>query len=365
MGAVTGKGMNMELLRDAFAGKRVFVTGHTGFKGSWLAFILAEAGAEVMGYALPPAGGPSHFELLQLSHRIAHVEGDIRDGAALDSAMMAFRPEFVFHLAAQALVKESYTDPVTTFDTNMMGSVRVLDAVRRTESVRSLVYVTSDKCYANAEWVWGYRETDRLGGRDPYSASKAAAEIVFSAYTSSYLSSRPDLGAASARAGNVIGGGDWAADRIVPDCVRAAADDGVIQLRNPEATRPWQHVLEPLSGYLLLAVRLRQQPQEFAGAWNFGPSSSEVRTVREVATTVIEGLGRGRVEIVGTPPTLHEANLLQLNCDKAHQCLDWHPRWNVDKSLEETAEWYRGMQSGADPTALTRTQVVEYFGDNA
>lgn len=364
MGSVIHPPMDLAALCEEFSGKRVFITGHTGFKGSWLAFILAEAGADVMGYSLPPVEGPSHFELLRLARRIAHVEGDIRDGAALNSAMAAFQPEFVFHLAAQALVKTSYADPVGTFDTNVMGSVRVLDAVRHADSVRSLVYITSDKCYENAEWVWGYREIDRLGGRDPYSASKAAAEIVFSAYASSYLSNRPELGAATARAGNVIGGGDWAADRIVPDCVRAATQDGAIQLRHPDATRPWQHVLEPLSGYLLLAARLSHDPERFAGAWNFGPSSSEVRTVHQVATAVMGHLGRGRVELLDVPTKLHEANLLQLNCDKAHQCLGWHSRWNVDKALAETAEWYRATQGGAEPAVLTRMQIADYFGDN-
>jgi CDP-glucose 4,6-dehydratase len=354
--------MSMASLRDAFAGKRVFLTGHTGFKGSWLAFILAEAGAEVMGYALRPADGPNHFDLLQLSRRMMHVEGDIRDGAALSAAMGGFRPEFVLHLAAQALVSVSYADPVTTFETNVMGSVHVLEAIRQTDSVRSFVYVTSDKCYENVEWVWGYREVDRLGGRDPYSASKAAAEIVFSAYTSSYLSNRPELGAATTRAGNVIGGGDWATDRVVPDCVRAAAKDGTIELRHPAATRPWQHVLEPLSGYLLLAVRLRQSPQEFAGAWNFGPQSSEVRTVHEVAVAVMRHLGRGRVAIADAPPELHEANLLQLNCDKARAYLGWYPRWHVDEAIEVTAEWYRTVAEGAAAAAITRSQIIDYFG---
>ncbi len=353
--------MDMTALRHAFSGRRVFITGHTGFKGSWLAFILAEVGAEVMGYALPSVAGPSHFELLQLPQRIRHVEGDIRDGAALTSAMSEFEPEFVLHLAAQALVNASYADPVTTFDTNVMGSVNLLEAVRKTESVRSLVYITSDKCYENAEWVWGYREIDRLGGHDPYSASKAAAEIVFSAYASSYLSKRPELGAATTRAGNVIGGGDWAADRILPDCVRASAVGGTIQLRRPDATRPWQHVLEPLSGYLLLAAQLRQAPQKYAGAWNFGPPSSEVRTVREVAETVMKHLGSGRVEILGTPPELHEANLLQLNCDKAHQYLGWYPRWNVDTALRTTAQWYGATRDGAAADAVTRGQIVDYF----
>jgi CDP-glucose 4,6-dehydratase len=365
MGAVMKPQMDMGALRAAFSGKRVFLTGHTGFKGSWLAFILAEVGAEVMGYALPPAEGASHFALLGLSSRISHVEGDIRDRDSLVAALTGFQPEFVMHLAAQALVNASYADPASTFDTNVMGSVNLLEAVRATGSVRSLVYVTSDKCYENVEWVWGYREIDRLGGHDPYSASKAAAEIVFSAYSSSFLSKRPELGAATTRAGNVIGGGDWAADRIVPDCVRASAEGGAIQLRRPQATRPWQHVLEPLSGYLLLAARLREAPEKHAGAWNFGPPSSEVRTVHEVATTVMTLLGRGRVEILGTPPSLHEANLLQLNCDKAHQVLGWYPRWHVEETLRHTAGWYRAARDGRPAAEITREQIVEYFGGGA
>jgi CDP-glucose 4,6-dehydratase len=362
MGAMTDTPMDLQAIKAAFGGKRVFLTGHTGFKGSWLAFILAEAGAEVMGYALPPLGGPSHFTLLRLATRLRHTEGDIRDRDALCRAMESFQPEFVFHLAAQALVKASYRDPVATFDTNVMGSVNLLEAVRRNASVRSLVYVTSDKCYENVEWVWGYREVDRLGGHDPYSASKAAAELVYAAYARSFFADRTDLGAATARAGNVIGGGDWAEDRIVPDCIRASALNGAIQLRRPSATRPWQHVLEPLSGYLLLAARLREAPQQFAGAWNFGPPSSEVRTVHNVASAVMAHLGHGTVEIVGTPPALHEANLLQLNCDKAHQLLPWYPRWPVDKALNATAEWYRATRDGTDAVTMSRTQIADYFG---
>lgn len=353
--------LTMRHIRDAFAGRRVFVTGHTGFKGSWLAFVLHEAGAEVMGFALPPEQAQNHFAMIGLPDRITHEEGDIRDSEAILSAIQSFQPEYVFHLAAQALVNTSYADPVRTFDTNVMGSVNVLQAVRSTPSVRSLVFITSDKCYENHEWVWGYREIDRLGGHDPYSASKAAAELVFASYASSFLSKRPELGAATTRAGNVIGGGDWSADRIVPDCVRAAAADGAIELRRPNATRPWQHVLEPLSGYLLLAIRLREAPQQYAGSWNFGPSSAEVRTVHEVATTVMEHLGRGRVQVSGTPAKLHEANLLQLNCDKAHQCLGWYPRWHVERALAMTAGWYRQTSEGAIPSEVTRAQINDYF----
>ena len=238
-----------------------------------------------------------------------------------------------------------------------MGSVHVLEAVRHCDSVRSLVYITSDKCYENVEWVWGYRENDRLGGHDPYSASKAAAEIVFSAYARSYFSSRPGLGAATARAGNVIGGGDWAADRIVPDCVRAAEQHRRVQLRNPHSTRPWQHVLEPISGYLLLAAQLRSEPAEYGGSWNFGPSSADVRTVEDVANTIARALGRDPAEADSPAHRHHEARLLQLNCDKAHQLLGWQPRWGADKALSATAEWYQAIRDGADAGAVTRAQM--------
>jgi len=356
--------MGAMIMRQAlrsFAGKRVLVTGHTGFKGSWLAFLLKELGAEVTGCALPPEPGPSHFELLQLERHITHVVLDIRDGPALRAAFESFQPEYVFHLAAQALVRRSYHDPVTTFATNVLGSINVLEAVRQCPSVRSLVYVTSDKCYENVEWIWGYRENDRLGGRDPYSASKAAAELVFSAYNRSYFSSRPELGAATARAGNVIGGGDWAADRVVPDCVRAAERNQPVRLRNPRATRPWQHVLEPISGYFLLASRLRDDPARYGGSWNFGPSDSEVRTVEEVANAICLALGRPPAETDGAPASQHEAQLLQLNCDKAHRLLGWHARWSPDKALAATAEWYKTVLGGCDAQAVTRAQMREYF----
>jgi CDP-glucose 4,6-dehydratase len=345
----------------SFSGKRVLVTGHTGFKGSWLAFLLAEAGARVTGYALPPEPGRSHFALLGLERRIHHVVGDVRDGASLADVVRVSRPEYVFHLAAQALVKVSYADPTGTFSTNVMGSVHLLDAVRACDAVRSLVYITSDKCYENVEWLWGYRENDRLGGRDPYSASKAAAELVFAAYASSYFSSRSGLGAATARAGNVIGGGDWAKDRVVPDCVRAAEAGHAIQLRHPTATRPWQHVLEPLSGYLLLAAGLRSDPAAYAGSWNFGPSIADPRTVLDVAKVISTRLGGLPPEVVGSPAAQHEAMLLQLNCDKAHQYLGWRPRWIVDKTLDATAEWYRTVLAGGDAEAATRSQVRDYF----
>jgi CDP-glucose 4,6-dehydratase len=345
----------------AFSGRRVFVTGHTGFKGTWLTFLLKELGAEVMGYALAPEPGPSHFEMLRLNEGIRHVVGDVRDRENLLESLQTFQPEYVFHLAAQALVRKSYDDPVDTFSTNVMGSIHLLDAVRQCQSVRSLVYITSDKCYENVEWIWGYRENDRLGGHDPYSASKGAAEIVFSAYARSYLDCREGLGAATARAGNVIGGGDWAADRIVPDCIRAVEKNLPILLRNPAATRPWQHVLEPISGYLLLAANLHAKPKIFSGSWNFGPSSSEVRTVLQVVDAIFKELGKGTVELGKAREDQHEAMLLQLNCDKAHQYLGWQPRWHVDESLVATGRWYLEVIDGGNVESITRSQLREYF----
>lgn len=357
------KTIDMQQALQSFSGKRVFVTGHTGFKGSWLAFLLYELGADVMGFALPPGTPDSHFQLLSLDKKIRHVVGDVCDASALSGAMQSFQPEYVIHMAAQALVKKSYAQPADTIQTNIMGSAHLLDAVRDCDSVRSLVYITSDKCYENLEWVWGYRENDQLGGRDPYSASKGAAELIFSAYARSYFATRKDLGAASVRAGNVIGGGDWAEDRIVPDCVRAAMKGRAISLRNPKATRPWQHVLEPLSGYLLLAAQLHSYPQQAGGAWNFGPSTGEVRTVSEVAHAIIDHLGSGSVEMDHSGGHQHEANLLQLNCDKAHQLLGWHPRWHVEKTLTATAEWYKSWLDGKNMEPITRDQIRDYFSE--
>lgn len=353
--------MSTHFLSSSFAGKKIFITGHTGFKGSWLAFLLHELGADVMGFALPPATPVNHFDLLKLDGKIRHVVGDIRDAALVSDTLQEFQPEFVFHLAAQALVRPSYDDPVSTFSTNVLGSVNLLEAVRHCESVRSLVYITSDKCYENVEWIWGYRENDQLGGRDPYSASKAAAEIAFSSYARSFFEQRALLGAASVRAGNVIGGGDWAVDRIIPDCIRAIEADIPVRLRNPGATRPWQHVLEPLSGYLLLAARLYENPKHWGGAWNFGPSTHEVRTVKNVAEVIVSHIGKGRVEVMESQTQVHEARLLQLNCDKAHQLLGWHPRWRVEKTLVATALWYKAVMNGGNAEEITRAQVHDFF----
>ena len=351
----------MKKILNSFKGKRVFITGHTGFKGSWLAFLLHEIGADVMGFALPPVTKKNHFELIKLDKKIKHIVGDIRDRKHLSNTMQSFKPEYVFHLAAQALVRPSYDDPAATFETNVIGSVNLLEAVRHCDSIRSLVYITSDKCYENVEWLWGYRENDQLGGRDPYSASKAAAEIAYSSYTRSFFDKRTLLGTASARAGNVIGGGDWAIDRIIPDCIRSIDTDQPILLRNPDATRPWQHVLEPIAGYLLLAGKLYQDPKRWGGSWNFGPSTHEVRTVKTVAEAIISHIGKGNIEVVKNQNQVHEARLLQLNCDKAHQLLNWYPRWHVEKTLEITALWYKTIMEGGDAELITRTQIHEFF----
>lgn len=353
--------LTIQQLKKAFSGKKVLITGHTGFKGSWLAFILSDIGADVMGLALSPATDVNHFDLLNLAGKIKHIVGDVRDAALVEKTVKEFEPEYVFHLAAQALVRPSYEDPVTTFSTNVIGSVNLLEAVRQCGSVRSLVYITSDKCYENVEWIWGYRENDQLGGRDPYSASKAAAELAFSTYSRSFFEQRPMLGAATTRAGNVIGGGDWAVDRIIPDCIRAIQAGEPVRLRNPGATRPWQHVLEPLAGYLLLATRLYQEPKKWGGAWNFGPSTNEVRTVKDVADVIVGHIGEGCVEIVESQTHVHEARLLQLNCDKAHHLLGWYPRWHVEKTLEATALWYKTIMNGGDAEVITRSQINEFF----
>jgi len=344
-----------------FKGKRVLVTGSTGFNGSWLSLWLHDLGAEVRGYALPPRHAEDLFHLLGLERLIWQTYGDVRDLGALQRCFDDFQPEFVFHLAAQALVRRSFAEPKLTFETNAGGSVNLLEAVRASASVRSLVYITSDKCYRNKEWVWGYREDDELGGSDPYSASKAAAEIVFSCYLDFFFRQRTDLGAASVRAGNVIGGGDASEDRIVPDCVRALRSGRPIVLRSPAATRPWQYVLEPLSGYLTVAAKLSENPQKYAGAWNFGPSAESVHTVKELAERLVSCWGSGEVVAPAGPGAPHEAWLLHLNCEKAMHLLGWRPRWDFDRAIEEVVRWHKQVDSGRPAAEVTRSQIADYM----
>ncbi len=346
-----------------FRGKRVLITGHTGFKGSWLTLLLQMLGAEVMGYALPLEYEGGHFDRLGLKNKIRHVIGDVRDVDLLRSEVTAFQPEIVFHLAAQALVRASYLDPKTTFDINVGGGVNVLDIVRTCDSVRALVFVTSDKCYENLEWIWGYRECDVMGGHDPYSASKGAAELIFSAYLRSFFLNRQNFGAASARAGNVIGGGDWAADRIVPDCLRAVQVGKPIVIRSPLATRPWQHVLEPISGYLKLAARLFEYGSEYSGSWNFGPQVGDARTVIDVVTQLASKFENASVVVDEPLNKPHEAHLLQLNSDKARQLLQWDTRWDFEQTMDATGDWYRDVLfHGKSVEKVSHAQISQYYG---
>jgi len=344
-----------------FKNKRVLITGDTGFKGSWLALWLNELGANVCGYALPPEGEYAHFKLLNLGNEITHIDGNILDVKKLDKIFQDFQPEIVFHLAAQSLVRLSYDEPKLTFETNVVGSVNVLESIRKTSSVKSLIYVTSDKCYKNNEWIWGYRENDELGGHDPYSASKAAAEIVFSSYLNSFYSKNTSIGVASVRAGNVIGGGDWALDRIIPDCIRSIKDEKKIEIRSPQSTRPWQHVLEPLSGYMLLAKKLYESPNLYTGSWNFGPGVTSIKTVKELVERVIDILGKGSISIGKVDGNKHEAGLLHLNCDKANHQLGWIPLWNFEQTIQMTIEWYKNYLNGVNPKQLSLDNIYQFM----
>jgi CDP-glucose 4,6-dehydratase len=323
-------------------GKRVFVTGHTGFKGAWLTAWLVEMGAEVHGYALKPDQERTCFDSCGLETRMASTLGDIRDATALARALRDASPDVVFHLAAQSLVRRSYRDPVGTFATNVMGTVHLLESVRQIPAVRAVVIVTSDKCYENREWVWGYREDEPMGGHDPYSASKGCAELVTAAYRRSFFEpNRSGVGVASARAGNVIGGGDWAVDRVVPDAVRSLERSEPVVLRNPDAVRPWQHVLEPVAGYLMLAERLFGEPAQWSGAWNFGPREEDAVTVATLTDKLVKQWGRGSWRVASGRDGPHEARYLKLDCSKARQVLGWRPRLTLDESVELTVAWYR------------------------
>ena len=336
-----------------YRGRRVLLTGDTGFKGSWLALWLTELGADVLGLALAPP--PDTLGMaVRVSGAVRHTTLDICDYKHVALAVGDFRPEVVFHLAAQAIVRTSYEEPRETFETNVGGTINILEAVRTTECVGALVCVTSDKCYVNKEWVWGYRENDELGGRDPYSASKAAAELAFAAYSESFFSRRTGLGAATVRAGNVIGGGDASRDRIVPDCMQAFIQGRAVVLRNPGACRPWQHVLEPLGGYLRLGEALARAPRRFTGAWNFGPPLSSVWTVQQIAERLRQEWGGGDIELAPEADAPHEAEVLALSSDKAHRLLGWSPQWPIERGIHETVRWFRAVHEGADAVDVTR-----------
>ena len=346
---------------NIYSGKRVLVTGHTGFKGSWLTLWLKKLGAEVAGYALPPPTTPSHYELI--APDINSVNGCILDPEKLDRVFIDFSPEMVFHLAAQPLVRLSYARPKETFETNVIGTVNVLDACRRCSSVRAIVNITSDKCYENREWVWGYRENDAMGGYDPYSASKGCAELVASSYRNSFFNPseydrKHHTLLASCRAGNVIGGGDWAADRLIPDIMKAAAQGKTVEIRNPHAIRPWQHVLEPLSGYLQLGQKLLEGRPEFSGAWNFGPDDAEVISVHDVVESMKLAWSAGNYSVPGRPEQPHEAGLLKLDCSKAATFLKWHGVWDSAATFARTAGWYRDFY---EKNAILSDKDIELY----
>ena len=351
--------------RAFWRGRRVFVTGHTGFKGGWLSLWLQQLGAHVTGFALAPPTNPSLFEVARVGTGMEDVRGDLRDLEALSGAMRAAEPEIVFHLAAQSLVRESYVSPVETYSTNVLGTVHVLEAVRRTPSVRACVVLTSDKCYENREWVWAYREGEPLGGKDPYSSSKACAELVTAAYRDSFFvkvsGTASDAKVASALAGNVIGGGDWATDRLIPDLVRALSRDAVPELRYPDALRPWQHVLDATQGYLLIAERLTMGGAGFDEAWNFGPYEQDVRPVRWIADYLLRAWsGKAGTWAIQNATNLHEATYLKLDSAKARARLGWQPVMRLEEALDSIVAWHRAHGANQDMRATTLTQLEDY-----
>lgn len=347
------------MFNNIYQGKRVFLTGHTGFKGSWLALWLTKLGAEVCGYSLAPNTEPSMFNELGIENKIAKsVIGDILDDAALEKTMQDFQPEIVFHLAAQPLVRLSYAEPVLTYKTNVIGTLNVLEAARKCQSVKAFVNITTDKCYENKEINRGYREDEPMGGHDMYSSSKGCVEIMSSSFRRSFL--QEGYAMATARAGNVIGGGDWALDRLIPDCVKFINAGQKIEIRNPVAVRPWQHVLEPLSGYLLLGQKLLEHGLHYADGFNFGPNEDSVLKVAEVAQKVTEFYGRGEV-VVHKRDDLHEANLLMLNIEKAEKVLGWTPTYTANQAIEKTVEWYRHFYAkDTDMYKFTINQIENY-----
>lgn len=354
----------METLVNPWSGRRVFLTGHTGFKGSWLALWLSKLGAKVRGYARDPVTEPNMFTLATVGQHVEDVRGDVADAVTLGRAMSDFAPDVVFHLAAQPLVRRSYADPVGTYITNVLGTVNVLDAVRRIPSVRAVACITTDKCYENREWIWPYREADPLGGFDPYSSSKACAEIVTAAYRSSFfpVDRIPEhhVGLATARAGNVIGGGDWSEDRLIPDLIMGFRSGESVRIRRPKSIRPWQHVLEPLWGYILLAEHLLTENIASASAFNFGPNDDDTWTVERIANHLASAWGKSAAWIRDPETGAHEAGILRLDSSKARTQLGWHPQLTTEASLAWTVAWYREWDNGEDMQEFTLRQIEEY-----
>lgn len=354
----------MVMGRSFWRGKRVFLTGHTGFKGSWLSLWLDDMGAEVIGFSKDVPTKPSLFEVANVAARVKDLRGDIRDTCSVAAAMAEARPDIVIHMAAQSLVRPSYAEPAETISSNVLGTAHVLDAVRLTDSVRVAIVVTSDKCYDNREWVWGYRECDAMGGYDPYSASKGCAELVTAAYRNSYFNTAHHqlhrVGLASVRAGNVIGGGDWAEDRLVPDILRAFEATRPVVIRNPHAIRPWQHVLEPISGYLELAEKLWEEGPPFAEGWNFGPDTEDAKPVSWVVEKMVSAWGSGASWKLDDTDHPHEASWLKLDCSKANALLGWKPRWTLGQALERVVEWHRAWLADQDMQKYSVSQILDF-----
>ena len=355
---------SLEMTPQFWLGKKVFLTGHTGFKGSWLSLWLQELGANVTGYALKSPTDPSLYELANVALGMNSITGDIRDRGALAAALNKSQPDIVIHMAAQSLVRESYLDPVLTYETNVMGTVNLLDAIRNCSSVRAVVNVTTDKCYENKEWLWGYRENEALGGYDPYSNSKACAELVTAAYRSSFFNDKDfdehGVALASVRAGNVIGGGDWAKDRLIPDILKAFSSNHSAAIRYPNAIRPWQHVLAPLHGYLLLTEKLFDEGPKYAEGWNFGPSESDAKPVAWIANNLVEMWGNGATWHAEDLVHPHEANYLKLDTSKARARLNWEPHLTLDEALKLIVEWTKGYRNGANVREITTSQIKRY-----
>jgi CDP-glucose 4,6-dehydratase len=345
--------------------RRILITGHTGFKGSWLCLLLSQLEADVYGYALEPPTNPSLFKEAKIDELITSHIGDIRDLENLQKVMEQIQPEIVIHMAAQPLVRESYKIPVETYSVNVMGTVNLLEACRNTPSVKAIVNVTTDKCYENREWHWGYRENEPMGGYDPYSNSKGCSELVTSAYRNSYFNpkdyAKHGVSLASARAGNVIGGGDWADDRLIPDFIRAISKGEKVKIRSPYAIRPWQHVLEPLTGYLTLAAKLFTEGTAYATGWNFGPDDSDARNVEWITRTICEYWDEKASFEIDTNPQPHEANYLKLDCSKAKAELAWVPKWNIETTLKSIVDWNKDYLSGKNMREVTILQINQYF----
>lgn len=353
------------MYNDAYKGKTVLVTGHTGFKGSWLSIWLTMMGAKVVGYSLDPSSDKGNFMACHLhEHLYADVRGDVRDLDALDATIKEHRPEIIFHLAAQALVRTAYAQPKLTYETNLMGSLNVLEAVRANDCVKTVIMITSDKCYQNVEQIWGYKETDRMGGYDPYSSSKGCAELMISSYRDSYFNpqdyAKHGKAIASVRAGNVIGGGDWSDNRLIPDCIRCIEAGKDVEIRNPIATRPWEHVLEPLSGYLKVGQKLMEDPVKYATCFNFGPHISANKTVYEVVSHLVKYYGKGKIVDASDPNAVHENTLLSLDVTKAYTMLQWEAKWGLQEAVEKTVDWYKAALSTPDMYDFCVQQILEH-----